>query len=73
MGAAFHSVCFYLGKYGVPYPPLFFLRPSYWLQQGSKCNTQPDPIPVPGCDTEPMPEGFERKEAIRYGEQLCTV
>uniref|UniRef100_A0A803XUI2 ABC transporter domain-containing protein n=1 Tax=Meleagris gallopavo TaxID=9103 RepID=A0A803XUI2_MELGA len=53
------------GKYGVPYPPLFFLRPSYWLQQGSKCNTQPDPIPVPGCDTEPMPEGFERKEAIR--------
>ncbi|XP_042688743.1 ATP-binding cassette sub-family A member 9-like [Centrocercus urophasianus] len=53
------------GKYGVPYPPLFFLRPSYWLQQDSKCSTQPDPIPVPGCDTEPMPEGFEGKEAIR--------
>lgn len=53
------------GKYGVPYPPLFFLRPSYWLQWGSKHSTQPDPIPVPGCDTEPMPEGFEGKEAIR--------
>uniref|UniRef100_A0A8C3LBI5 ABC transporter domain-containing protein n=1 Tax=Chrysolophus pictus TaxID=9089 RepID=A0A8C3LBI5_CHRPC len=53
------------GKYGVPYPPLFFLRPSYWLQQGSKCSIQPDSIPVPGCDTEPMPEGFEGKEAIR--------
>uniref|UniRef100_A0A8C3L746 ABC transporter domain-containing protein n=1 Tax=Chrysolophus pictus TaxID=9089 RepID=A0A8C3L746_CHRPC len=71
VGAAFHSVCFYLGKYGVPYPPLFFLRPSYWLQQGSKCSIQPDSIPVPGCDTEPMPEGFEGKEAIRYGEQQC--
>uniref|UniRef100_A0A8C9FD21 ABC transporter domain-containing protein n=1 Tax=Pavo cristatus TaxID=9049 RepID=A0A8C9FD21_PAVCR len=53
------------GKYGVPYPPLFFLRPSYWLQRGSECSTQSDPIPVPGCDTEPMPEGFEGKEAIR--------
>uniref|UniRef100_A0A8C2UIM8 ATP-binding cassette sub-family A member 9-like n=1 Tax=Coturnix japonica TaxID=93934 RepID=A0A8C2UIM8_COTJA len=53
------------GKYGVPYPPLFFLRPSYWLQRGSECGIQPDSIPVPGCDTEPIPEGFEGKEAIR--------
>ncbi|XP_065591471.1 ATP-binding cassette sub-family A member 9-like [Cyrtonyx montezumae] len=53
------------GKYGVPYPPLFFLRPSYWLQRGSEHGTQPDSIPVPGCDTEPMPMDFEGKEAIR--------
>ncbi|OXB75592.1 UNVERIFIED_CONTAM: hypothetical protein H355_015708 [Colinus virginianus] len=53
------------GKYGVPYPPLFFLRPSYWLQRDSEHGTQPDSIPVPGCDTEPMPMGFEGKEAIR--------
>ncbi|XP_021270813.1 ATP-binding cassette sub-family A member 6-like isoform X2 [Numida meleagris] len=53
------------GKYGVPYPALFFLRPSYWLQRDSEHGTQPDSIPVPGCDTEPMPAGFEGKEAIR--------
>uniref|UniRef100_A0A8B9QY35 ABC transporter domain-containing protein n=1 Tax=Anas platyrhynchos TaxID=8839 RepID=A0A8B9QY35_ANAPL len=55
------------GKYGVPYPPAFFLRPSYWLQRGSQGAglRAGSHQPVPGCDTEPMPPGFEGKDAIR--------
>ncbi|XP_068511598.1 ATP-binding cassette sub-family A member 9-like isoform X1 [Anas acuta] len=58
------------GKYGVPYPPAFFLRPSYWLQRGSRgaglrAGSKGSHQPVPGCDTEPMPPGFEGKDAIR--------
>uniref|UniRef100_A0A8C9NK02 ATP binding cassette subfamily A member 10 n=1 Tax=Serinus canaria TaxID=9135 RepID=A0A8C9NK02_SERCA len=56
------------GKYGVPHPPAFFLRPSYWLRGGSgyvgvRAGSSHDP--VLGGDTEPMPPGFDGKEAIR--------
>ncbi|XP_039937767.1 ATP-binding cassette sub-family A member 9-like isoform X2 [Hirundo rustica] len=56
------------GKYGVPHPPAFFLRPSYWLRGsggsvGVRAGSSHDP--VLGCDAEPMPPGFEGKEAIR--------
>ncbi|XP_009696182.1 PREDICTED: ATP-binding cassette sub-family A member 9-like [Cariama cristata] len=59
------------GKYGVPYPPLFFLRRSYWckprsgyvgVQTGSKSNHHPN---LSDNNTEPMPSGFDGKEAIR--------
>ncbi|XP_015501628.1 ATP-binding cassette sub-family A member 9-like isoform X2 [Parus major] len=56
------------GKYGVPHPPAFFLRPSYWLRGSSgsvgvRAGSSHDP--VLGGDAEPMPPGFEGKEAIR--------
>nr|XP_031362262.1 ATP-binding cassette sub-family A member 9-like [Lonchura striata domestica] len=56
------------GKYGVPHPPTFFLRPSYWLggssgYVGVRAGSSHDP--VLGGDTEPMPAGFDGKEAIR--------
>ncbi|RLV94598.1 hypothetical protein DV515_00013079 [Chloebia gouldiae] len=56
------------GKYGVPHPPTFFLRPSYWLRGstgyvGVRAGSSHDP--VLGGDTEPMPPGFDGKEAIR--------
>uniref|UniRef100_A0A8C5T9D9 ABC transporter domain-containing protein n=1 Tax=Malurus cyaneus samueli TaxID=2593467 RepID=A0A8C5T9D9_9PASS len=56
------------GKYGVPHPPAFFLRPSYWLKGsignvGVRADINHDP--VLGSDAEPMPPGFDGKEAIR--------
>uniref|UniRef100_A0A8C3N8J6 Uncharacterized protein n=1 Tax=Geospiza parvula TaxID=87175 RepID=A0A8C3N8J6_GEOPR len=56
------------GKYGVPHPPAFFLRPSYWLRGSSGSvgvRTGSSHDPVLGGDAEPMPPGFEGKEAIR--------
>ncbi|XP_054134680.1 ATP-binding cassette sub-family A member 9-like [Melozone crissalis] len=56
------------GKYGVPHPPAFFLRPSYWLRGsrgavGVRAGSSHDP--VLGGDAEPMPPGFDGKEAVR--------
>ncbi|KAF2976443.1 hypothetical protein EK904_012996 [Melospiza melodia maxima] len=56
------------GKHGVPHPPAFFLRPSYWLRGsrgavGVRAGSSHDP--VLGGDAEPMPPGFDGKEAIR--------
>uniref|UniRef100_A0A8C3EQS5 Uncharacterized protein n=1 Tax=Corvus moneduloides TaxID=1196302 RepID=A0A8C3EQS5_CORMO len=56
------------GKYGVPHPPAFFLRPSYWLKGSSgyvgvRAGSSHDPVLA--SDTEPMPLGFDGKEAIR--------
>ncbi|XP_019147857.3 ATP-binding cassette sub-family A member 9-like isoform X2 [Corvus cornix cornix] len=56
------------GKYGVPHPPAFFLRPSYWLKRSSgyvgvRAGSSHDPVLA--SDTEPMPLGFDGKEAIR--------
>uniref|UniRef100_A0A8B9TZL3 ABC transporter domain-containing protein n=1 Tax=Anas zonorhyncha TaxID=75864 RepID=A0A8B9TZL3_9AVES len=64
-----------LGKYGVPYPSAFFLRPSYWLQRGSQGAglRAGSHQPVPGCDTEPMPPGFEGKDAISIYEGQITA
>ncbi|XP_033923233.1 ATP-binding cassette sub-family A member 9 [Melopsittacus undulatus] len=58
------------GKYGVPYPPLFFLRPSYWCKprsgyMGVQAGSDSSHDPVLSNNIEPMPPGFEGKEAIR--------
>uniref|UniRef100_A0A8B9IYS3 ABC transporter domain-containing protein n=1 Tax=Amazona collaria TaxID=241587 RepID=A0A8B9IYS3_9PSIT len=58
------------GKYGVPYPPLFFLRPSYWCKPrsgyvGVQAGNDSSHNPVLSNNIEPMPPGFDGKEAIR--------
>uniref|UniRef100_A0A8C0HM87 ABC transporter domain-containing protein n=1 Tax=Buteo japonicus TaxID=224669 RepID=A0A8C0HM87_9AVES len=58
------------GKYGAPYPPSFFLRPSYWFKPrsgytGVRADTESNHGPIPSNNTEPMPPGFDGKEAIR--------
>ncbi|XP_071620225.1 ATP-binding cassette sub-family A member 9-like isoform X2 [Heliangelus exortis] len=58
------------GKYGAPYPPTFFLRPSYWCRArsgylGAPAGTEGNQDPTLGNNTEPMPPGFDGKEAIR--------
>ncbi|KFP85917.1 ATP-binding cassette sub-family A member 8, partial [Acanthisitta chloris] len=58
------------GKYGIPYPPTFFLRPSYWMKPrnghvGVQGGSERNHDPVLSSNTEPMPPGFEGKEAIR--------
>ncbi|XP_017667568.1 PREDICTED: ATP-binding cassette sub-family A member 9-like [Lepidothrix coronata] len=58
------------GKYGVPHPPAFFLRPSYWFKPSSgyvgvRVGSESTHDPVLSGDAEPMPPGFDGKEAIR--------
>ncbi|XP_064006724.1 ABC-type organic anion transporter ABCA8B-like [Pogoniulus pusillus] len=58
------------GKYGAPYPPLFFLRPSYWFKRrggylGMQAGRESSHDPIFSSNSEPMPPGFEGKEAIR--------
>ncbi|KFU93492.1 ATP-binding cassette sub-family A member 8, partial [Chaetura pelagica] len=58
------------GKYGVPYPPTFFLRPSYWFRPRSRflgvgAGGESSQDPTLSSNTEPMPPGFHGKEAIR--------
>ncbi|KFW79253.1 ATP-binding cassette sub-family A member 8-B, partial [Manacus vitellinus] len=58
------------GNYGVPYPPAFFLRPSYWFKPSSgyvgvRAGSESTHDPVLSGDAEPMPPGFDGKEAIR--------
>ncbi|KAM6119100.1 ATP-binding cassette sub-family A member 9-like [Phoenicopterus ruber ruber] len=58
------------GKYGVPYPPSFFLRPSYWFQSrsgyvGVRAGGESSHDPALSNNAEPMPPGFDGKEAIR--------
>ncbi|XP_014738256.1 PREDICTED: ATP-binding cassette sub-family A member 9-like isoform X1 [Sturnus vulgaris] len=56
------------GKYGVPHPPAFFLRASYWLRGSTRSvglRGGGSHDPVLGCDTEPLPPDFHGKEAIR--------
>ncbi|XP_049669091.1 ATP-binding cassette sub-family A member 9-like isoform X2 [Accipiter gentilis] len=58
------------GKYGAPYPPSFFLRPSYWFKPrsgytGVRAGSESNHGPIPSNNTEPMPPGFDGKEAIR--------
>uniref|UniRef100_A0ABM5FN96 ABC-type organic anion transporter ABCA8-like isoform X2 n=1 Tax=Pogona vitticeps TaxID=103695 RepID=A0ABM5FN96_9SAUR len=55
-------------KYGVPYPPLFFLKKSYWLKsrsglaEGVMANEQGS---IFNDNVEPVPPELEGKEAIR--------
>ncbi|NXE41976.1 ABCAA protein, partial [Ptilorrhoa leucosticta] len=58
------------GKYGIPDPPLFFLKASYWM--GSRRASSRDvpratanPEELLGDDAEPVPSEFLGKEAIR--------
>ncbi|XP_014807760.1 PREDICTED: ATP-binding cassette sub-family A member 9-like isoform X2 [Calidris pugnax] len=58
------------GKYGVPYPPSFFLRPSFWFQPrsgyvGVQGVSGSSHHPILSNNIEPMPPGFDGKEAIR--------
>ncbi|KFQ77406.1 ATP-binding cassette sub-family A member 8, partial [Phaethon lepturus] len=61
------------GKYGVPYPPMFFLRPSYWFKprsgyMGVRAGGESRRDPVLSSNAEPMPPGFDGKEAIRLND-----
>ncbi|NXK17444.1 ABCAA protein, partial [Arenaria interpres] len=58
------------GKYGIPDPPFFCLKPSYWVRsrRGSTREmprTAERPEELLGDDTEPVPHEFLGKEAIR--------
>ncbi|XP_037260683.1 ATP-binding cassette sub-family A member 10-like isoform X3 [Falco rusticolus] len=58
------------GKYGIPDPPFFCLKPSYWVRsrKGSTREmprTPASPEELLGDDIEPMPPEFMGKEAIR--------
>ncbi|XP_061471616.1 ABC-type organic anion transporter ABCA8-like isoform X2 [Rhineura floridana] len=57
-------------KYGVPYPPFFFLKKSYWFKsRGSYTGNVPINEPSHGNifsdNIEPVPPEFDGKEAIR--------
>ncbi|NWS87611.1 ABCA9 protein, partial [Toxostoma redivivum] len=58
------------GKYGIPDPPLFFLKGSYWMRsrRGSSRDVPratANPEELLGEDVEPVPPEFLGKEAIR--------
>ncbi|NWR42116.1 ABC8B protein, partial [Regulus satrapa] len=58
------------GKYGIPDPPLFWLKASYWLRsrRGSSRDVPratANPEEQLGDDVEPVPPEFLGKEAIR--------
>ncbi|NWT78015.1 ABCA9 protein, partial [Lanius ludovicianus] len=58
------------GKYGIPDPPLFCLKASYWMRSRRGSTTDmPRPPANPeellGDDVEPVPPEFLGKEAIR--------
>uniref|UniRef100_A0A8C8BFN4 ABC transporter domain-containing protein n=1 Tax=Otus sunia TaxID=257818 RepID=A0A8C8BFN4_9STRI len=58
------------GKYGIPDPPFFCLKPSYWVRsrRGSTREmprTTASPEELLGDDVEPVPSEFMGKEAIR--------
>ncbi|NXJ10029.1 ABCAA protein, partial [Odontophorus gujanensis] len=58
------------GKYGIPAPLLFCLKPSYWKRSrrgspGEGHRRAGSPEEPPGDDVEPVPLEFRGKEAIR--------
>ncbi|KFZ65123.1 ATP-binding cassette sub-family A member 10, partial [Podiceps cristatus] len=58
------------GKYGIPDPPFFCLKPSYWLRSRrgftrEMPRTAASPEELLGDDIEPVPSEFMGKEAIR--------
>ncbi|XP_071429692.1 ATP-binding cassette sub-family A member 10-like isoform X2 [Pithys albifrons albifrons] len=58
------------GKFGIPEPPFFCLKPSYWMRS-RRGSTREIPRPAAnaeellGDDVEPVPPEFRGKEAIR--------
>ncbi|NXL96012.1 ABCAA protein, partial [Alectura lathami] len=58
------------GKYGIPAPPFFCLKPSYWMRSrrgspGEGPSSTRSPEDPPEDDVEPVPLEFRGKEAIR--------
>ncbi|XP_009677361.2 ATP-binding cassette sub-family A member 10-like isoform X1 [Struthio camelus] len=58
------------GKYGIPDPPFFCLKPSYWMKsrRGStreRSQAEASPEKLLSDDMEPVPPEFTGKEAIR--------
>ncbi|NWH25845.1 ABCAA protein, partial [Grus americana] len=58
------------GKYGIPDPPFFCLKPSYWVRsRRGSTREMPRAVPSPeelfNDDIEPVPPEFMGKEAIR--------
>ncbi|NWW64557.1 ABCAA protein, partial [Ifrita kowaldi] len=58
------------GKYGIPDPPLFCLKASYWMRSRRGSTTDvprstANPEELLGDDVEPVPPEFLGKEAIR--------
>ncbi|NWY17957.1 ABCAA protein, partial [Aphelocoma coerulescens] len=57
------------GKYGIPDPPLFCLKASYWKSRRGSTTDMPrstaNPEELLGDDVEPVPPEFLGKEAIR--------
>uniref|UniRef100_A0A8C3C119 ATP binding cassette subfamily A member 10 n=1 Tax=Cairina moschata TaxID=8855 RepID=A0A8C3C119_CAIMO len=58
------------GKYGIPHPAFFCLKPSYWMRSRRGCpgegpHSARSPEEPPGDDVEPVPTEFMGKEAIR--------
>ncbi|NXK32936.1 ABC8B protein, partial [Piprites chloris] len=58
------------GKYGIPDPPFFCLKPSYWMRsrRGSTREiprSTANPEELLGDEVEPVPPEFRGKEAIR--------
>ncbi|NXI40022.1 ABCA9 protein, partial [Galbula dea] len=58
------------GKYGIPEPPFFCLKPSYWLRSRRGSSREMpratvNPEEHLGDDAEPVPPEFMGKEAIR--------
>uniref|UniRef100_A0A8U7NM24 Uncharacterized protein n=1 Tax=Corvus moneduloides TaxID=1196302 RepID=A0A8U7NM24_CORMO len=57
------------GKYGIPDPPLFCLKASYWKSRRGSTTDVPrstaNPEELLGDDVEPVPPEFRGKEAIR--------
>ncbi|NXT93978.1 ABCAA protein, partial [Anhinga rufa] len=57
------------GKYGIPDPPFFCLKPSYWVRSRKSSTRETPSATSPeehlGDDVEPVPPEFMGKEAIR--------
>uniref|UniRef100_A0A674K9F4 ABC transporter domain-containing protein n=1 Tax=Terrapene triunguis TaxID=2587831 RepID=A0A674K9F4_9SAUR len=65
-----HRLCSQLDKYGMKYPPLFCLKPSYWCKSrrgyaGKRPETEQNHERIFNDSMEPVPSEFDGKEAIR--------
>uniref|UniRef100_A0A8C3C2F4 ATP binding cassette subfamily A member 10 n=1 Tax=Cairina moschata TaxID=8855 RepID=A0A8C3C2F4_CAIMO len=66
------------GKYGIPHPAFFCLKPSYWMRSRRGCpgegpHSARSPEEPPGDDVEPVPTEFMGKEAIRSREEALKT
>lgn len=69
---------FFSGKYGIPHPAFFCLKPSYWMRSRRGCpgegpHSARSPEEPPGDDVEPVPTEFMGKEAIRSREEALLI